>query len=244
MTINSLSNYKSSESNLTYPSFSTNNLDYKYGNEIKLLIIGDSTVGKTALLEHYETKEFKKSYITTIGIDFKIKKIIYKNIPRKITIWDTAGQERFRTITNAYYRGSHGILLTYDITNRTSFENMNRWMKELQAGTPEGIMIIIIGNKCDMSDERTVSEEEGQAFADKHGSLFFETSAKSGINVDKSFDKLIYGVFDKMEKEVVDHEKNNYFSKRENKSETVVLDQREIKRGCCGSSNTSTVSEK
>lgn len=231
-------------SNLTNSSSSSllSNFEFTYRNSIKILIIGDSTVGKTALLEHYDTKEFKKSYITTIGIDFKVKKIIYKNNPKKITIWDTAGQERFRTITTAYYRGSHGILLTYDITNRISFENMNRWMKDIKAGTSEGIIIIIVGNKSDLLNERQVSEEEGQAFADRHNCLFFETSAKSGKNVEKSFDKLIHSVFDKIEKEMSDHENVLRFSKG-NSSETIVLDQRRVRKGCCNSS-TSTIDAK
>jgi len=160
----------------------------KYDYLIKLLLIGDSGVGKSCLLLRYSDDSFTSSFITTIGIDFKIKSILIDESKVKLQIWDTAGQERFRTITTAYYRGAMGILLVYDVADETSFGNVRNWMRQIDQNAAENVNRILIGNKCDVdAAERKVSFEQGKALADEFGIKFFETSAKLNTNVDTAF---------------------------------------------------------
>lgn len=155
--------------------------------QIKLLMIGDSGVGKTCLLLRYANDSFSPTFITTIGIDFKIKNLELDGKRIKLQIWDTAGQERFRTITTSYFRGAQGILLVYDVTDRRSFESIRNWVGQIQQHADVHVNKILIGNKCDMTPQRVVTTEEGQSLANDFGIQFFETSAKSDINVEKSF---------------------------------------------------------
>ncbi|KAF2716368.1 ras-domain-containing protein [Polychaeton citri CBS 116435] len=154
---------------------------------IKLLLIGDSGVGKSCCLLRFSEDSFTPSFITTIGIDFKIRTIELDGKRVKLQIWDTAGQERFRTITTAYYRGAMGILLVYDVTDAKSFNNIRTWFSNVEQHATEGVNKILIGNKCDWEEKRVVSTEEGQALADELGIPFMEVSAKSNINVEKAF---------------------------------------------------------
>jgi Ras-related protein Rab-8A len=160
----------------------------KYDHLIKLLLIGDSGVGKSCLLLRYSDDSFTSSFITTIGIDFKIKSILIDDSKVKLQIWDTAGQERFRTITTAYYRGAMGILLVYDVSDEASYSNVRNWMRQIDQNAAEKVTRILIGNKCDVSaDERKVTPEMGQTLADEFGIKFYETSAKQNTNVDQAF---------------------------------------------------------
>ncbi|KAK9839170.1 hypothetical protein WJX74_010897 [Apatococcus lobatus] len=160
--------------------------DYDY--LIKLLLIGDSGVGKSCLLLRFSEDSFTSSFITTIGIDFKIKKILLDNKWIKLQIWDTAGQERFRTITSAYYRGAMGILLVYDVTDEASFNNIRNWMRNIEQHASDTVNKVLVGNKCDMDEsKRAVPTSKGQALADEFGIRFFETSAKNNSNVDEVF---------------------------------------------------------
>lgn len=155
---------------------------------IKLLLIGDSGVGKSCLLLRFSEDSFTTSYITTIGIDFKIRTVDLDGKRIKLQIWDTAGQERFRTITTAYYRGAMGILLVYDVTDENSFKNVKNWMNQIEAHAAENVNKILVGNKCDVDpSERAVTESEGRALATEYGIEFFETSAKSNLNVEAAF---------------------------------------------------------
>lgn len=154
---------------------------------IKLLLIGDSGVGKSCLLLRFSDDSFTTSFITTIGIDFKIKTIELDNKRIKLQIWDTAGQERFRTITTAYYRGAMGILLVYDVTDEQSFQNIRNWIRNIEQHAADNVDKILIGNKCDMVGEKVVETIRGQQLADEYSIKFFETSAKSNINVVESF---------------------------------------------------------
>jgi len=154
---------------------------------IKLLLIGDSGVGKSCCLLRFSEDSFTPSFITTIGIDFKIRTIELDGKRVKLQIWDTAGQERFRTITTAYYRGAMGILLVYDVTDERSFNNIRTWFSNVEQHATEGVNKILIGNKCDWEEKRAVSTEQGQALADELGIPFLEVSAKSNINVDTAF---------------------------------------------------------
>lgn len=155
--------------------------------QIKFLMIGDSGVGKTCLLIQYASKKFIKTFITTIGIDFKAKTIQVQGKTVKLQIWDTAGQERFRTITTSYVRGSEGILLVYDITDRNSFDSISSWMEQISQHADVNVNKILIGNKCDLEAQRAVSTEEGRQLAEKFGIPFAETSAQTNTNVEEVF---------------------------------------------------------
>lgn len=159
----------------------------QYDMQIKLLMIGDSGVGKTCLLLRYANDSFSPTFITTIGIDFKIKNVEIDGKRIKLQIWDTAGQERFRTITTSYFRGAQGILLVYDVTDRRSFESIRNWVSQIQQHADVHVNKILVGNKCDMLDEKVVSTEEGQKLAKEFGIDFWEASAKNDINVEQSF---------------------------------------------------------
>lgn len=154
---------------------------------IKLLLIGDSGVGKSCLLLRFSDDSFTTSFITTIGIDFKIKTIELDGKRIKLQIWDTAGQERFRTITTAYYRGAMGILLVYDVTDENSFQNIRNWIRNIEQHAADNVAKILVGNKCDMVGDKIVQTARGQVLADEHGIKFFETSAKSNIMVTEAF---------------------------------------------------------
>ena len=161
-------------------------MSHKYDYLFKLLIIGESGVGKTCLLLRFTDDSFTANHLTTIGIDFKIKIINLENKLIKLQIWDTAGQERFRTITKTYYKGAHGIILTYDVTDQNSFKNIRNWIKQIEANAQTNVRKVLVGNKCDKPD-RVVSEEEGKKLADDFGMHFFETSAKTNQNVSEVF---------------------------------------------------------
>ncbi|ORZ09920.1 ras family-domain-containing protein [Absidia repens] len=158
-----------------------------YDYLIKLLLIGDSGVGKSCLLLRFSDDSFTPSFITTIGIDFKIRTIELDGKRIKLQIWDTAGQERFRTITTAYYRGAMGILLVYDVTDERSFGNVRNWFSNIEQHANEGVNKILIGNKCDMEEKRVVTKEQGEALANELGIQFMETSAKANIGVEEAF---------------------------------------------------------
>jgi len=159
--------------------------------QIKLLMIGDSGVGKTCLLLRYANDSFSPTFITTIGIDFKIKNIQLDGKRIKLQIWDTAGQERFRTITTSYFRGAQGILLVYDVTDRNSFTSIRNWVAQIQMHADVNVNKILIGNKCDVpADQRAISFEEGQNLAKEYNIHFFETSAKQDLNVEAAFVKI------------------------------------------------------
>lgn len=153
----------------------------------KLLLIGDSGVGKTSILYRFSDDAYTPTFISTIGIDFKIKTIELKGKKIKLQIWDTAGQERFHTITTSYYRGAMGIMLVYDITNAKSFDNIQKWLRNIDEHANEDVEKMIVGNKCDMEDRRIIAKERGEAIAREHGIRFMETSACSNFNVEKAF---------------------------------------------------------
>jgi small GTP-binding protein len=158
----------------------------KYDHLFKLLIIGESGVGKTCLLLRFTDDSFTANHLTTIGIDFKIKIINLEEKQIKLQIWDTAGQERFRTITKTYYKGAHGIILTYDVTDDNSFKNIRNWVRQIEQNAQSNVCKVLVGNKSDRED-RKVSFEEGSKLAKEFNMQFFETSAKSNYNVNESF---------------------------------------------------------
>jgi len=155
-----------------------------------LLLIGDSGVGKSCLLLRFSDDQFTPSFITTIGIDFKIRTVELEGKRVKLQIWDTAGQERFRTITTAYYRGAMGILLVYDVTDAKSFDNIRNWVRNIEQHATESVNRMLVGNKCDFVDRKVVTEEQGQALANEFKMRFYEASAKENIHVEEAFFQL------------------------------------------------------
>eukprot|EP01129_Flabellula_baltica_P005503 TRINITY_DN19_c1_g1_i1.p1 TRINITY_DN19_c1_g1~~TRINITY_DN19_c1_g1_i1.p1 ORF type:complete len:202 (+),score=46.52 TRINITY_DN19_c1_g1_i1:48-653(+) len=156
----------------------------------KILVIGDSSVGKSSLLLRFADGDFNSNFLSTIGVDFKLKTIEVGNSPVKLQIWDTAGQERFRNITRSYYRGAHGIMLVYDVTNEESFANIDYWLKEVDKFASPNVHKILVGNKNDLVDERVVSEEDGRQLAASMDIKFLETSAKEATNVNEAFTQM------------------------------------------------------
>mmetsp|Transcript_62907 Transcript_62907/g.73195 ORF Transcript_62907/g.73195 Transcript_62907/m.73195 type:complete len:210 (+) Transcript_62907:39-668(+) len=161
------------------------NQDYDY--LFKLLLIGNSAVGKSSLLLRFSDNVYNDTFLPTIGVDFKIRTFDLNNKTVKLQIWDTAGQERFKTITSSYYKGAHGIILTYDITDKQSFRDIENWLSEVEKHANEKVNKLLVGNKCDLESQRQVSYEEGKKFADQLGIKFIETSAKNSVNVDAAF---------------------------------------------------------
>lgn len=157
---------------------------------MKLLLVGDSGVGKSCLLLRFVDDKFNTSFITTIGIDFKIRAIEHNGKKIKLQVWDTAGQERFRTITTAYYRGAMGIVVIYDVTDSRTFESVENWYNTVKEHANEDAQIFLVGNKCDDDANRQVSTEQGQELATKLDIPFLEASAKSCTNVDAIFYEL------------------------------------------------------
>lgn len=158
----------------------------EYDHLFKLLIIGDSGVGKSSLLIRFSDNTFSGSYITTIGVDFKIRTVVINGERVKLQIWDTAGQERFRTITNTYYRGTHGVIVVYDVTNGESFANVKRWLQEIESNC-DVVNKVLVGNKNDDPNRKVVITEDSDRFAKQMDIQLFETSAKDNLNVEEMF---------------------------------------------------------
>jgi len=170
------------------------NFDYMF----KLLIIGNSSVGKTSFLFRYADDSFTSAFVSTVGIDFKVKTVFRNDKRVKLQIWDTAGQERYRTITTAYYRGAMGFILMYDITNEESFNSVQDWSTQIKTYSWDNAQVTLAGNKCDMEDDRVVSAERGKQLAEQLSFEFFETSAKDNINVKQVFERLVDLICEKM----------------------------------------------
>lgn len=190
----------------------------------KILIIGNSSVGKSNILLRYTDNVFNDSFLPTIGVDFKIKNMTVNNQRVKLNIWDTAGQERFKTITSTYYKGSHGIVLVYDITDRESFNNINNWINEVKRNASGNVSMLLVGNKCDLEDERVVSTKEGQEYAKAVGMSYLETSAKADLNIRETFNVLAKHIHELLpESQKFDEKMINSASIRAKKK----------KKGCC-----------
>jgi small GTP-binding protein len=167
---------------------------------IKIVLIGDSGVGKTNLLSRFTRDQFNPESKSTIGVEFATKtmEIDGKNV--KAQIWDTAGQERYRAITSAYYRGAIGAMLLYDITASLSFSSLSRWLQELRENADPNIVILLVGNKSDLAENRAVATDEGVGFSKSESLLFIETSARDASNVQEAFTLLITEVVKKLDK--------------------------------------------
>ena len=195
-----------------------------YDEKIKLMVIGETRVGKTALIKKYTKNVFGGTYLTTVGIDFQEKIINVEEKSVKLQIWDTAGQERFRNIAKSYFHTSDGFLLVYDISCKDSFEKLNFWYEQIKLNAPENTKCVVAGNKCDLEEKRQVNKNEGENFAKTYNIDFYETSAKDGINVDEVFQTLANEI-------MKDIKKNG--SKNKRSSQVLKKNTKSKKKSCC-----------
>ena len=179
---------KSEEENKTNLNNNSSTFEYEY--LFKILLIGNSNVGKSSLFLRFVDEIWKENFVPTIGVDFKIKSIKIDNKIIKLQIWDTAGQERFRSILSSYYKGANGILLLYDITNVNSFKNLSNWLIDIEKNSSKDVKKILIGNKCDLNELRKIPINKGKEFADTYNMKFIETSAKNNVNINECFNIL------------------------------------------------------
>ena len=165
--------------------------------DIRITILGDSAVGKTALISRFLTQNFEEHYLTTIGKDKLEKKVVMKDGNEiKLIIWDTAGQERFHSIATSTIKGSHGIILTFDLTKRSSFNSLESWLNDIKENSNE-VPVVIFGNKCDLFENYEVENEEAKKFAKEHNLQYFETSAKQNVNVQEGFNSIAEIAYEK-----------------------------------------------
>ena len=190
----------------------------------KVLLLGDSSVGKTCFLLRYCDRTFQEAHLSTIGLDYRLKTMTLKNNKNiKLQIWDTAGQDRFRALTKNYYKGANGIILIYDISTTQTFENVKVWINQIKEEANANVIIYLVGNKIDLpKDKRTVTEEEGQKLADEYKFLFKEASAKEGTNVNEIFQELVEKIDAEAKPEMPNTEKKNQLYQAKDK-----------KRNCC-----------
>ena len=196
-----------------------------YDQKIKIMVIGESLVGKTALITRYTNNSFSGTYLTTVGIDFQTKLLNINDKTIKVELWDTAGQERFRNIAKNYFQSSDGFLIVYDITSKSSFEKLSFWNEQVNLNAPENTKYIIVGNKKDLEEKREVKIEEGENFAKENKVKFYETSAKDGSNVNEVFELLAKEIVADYEKLQVKNKRSSQILKKKN---TVAE-----KKSCC-----------
>eukprot|EP00250_Pteridium_aquilinum_P013665 c21492_g1_i1 orf=276-926(-) len=178
--------------------------DDEYDYLFKVVLIGDSGVGKSNLLSRFTRNEFSLESKSTIGVEFATRSINVDGKMIKAQIWDTAGQERYRAITSAYYRGAVGALLVYDITRHATFENVERWLRELKDHTDSNIVVMLVGNKSDLRHLRAVSTEDGQSFSERESLYFMETSALESTNVENAFKEVLTQIYRVVSKKALD----------------------------------------
>lgn len=170
-------------------------VDHEYDYVFKIVLIGDSGVGKSNILSRFTRNEFCLESKSTIGVEFATRTLQVEGKTVKAQIWDTAGQERYRAITSAYYRGAVGALLVYDITKRQTFNNVNRWLRELRDHADSNIVIMLAGNKSDLNHLRAISDNDARLLAEKEGLSFLETSALEALNVEKAFQTILLDIY-------------------------------------------------
>jgi len=210
--------------------------DEEYDYLFKVVLIGDSGVGKSNLLSRFTRNEFCLESKSTIGVEFATRTLQVEGRTVKAQIWDTAGQERYRAITSAYYRGALGALLVYDVTKPTTFENVSRWLKELRDHADSNIVIMLIGNKTDLKHLRAVATEDAQNYAEKEGLSFIETSALEATNVEKSFQTILGEIYRIISKKSLSSEEPAPANIKEGKTIVVGGSEATTKKPCCSSS--------
>ncbi|XP_068647253.1 ras-related protein RABA2a [Aristolochia californica] len=209
--------------------------DEEYDYLFKVVLIGDSGVGKSNLLSRFTRNEFCLESKSTIGVEFATRTVQVEGKIIKAQIWDTAGQERYRAITSAYYRGALGALIVYDVTKPTTFENVSRWLKELRDHADSNIVIMLIGNKTDLKHLRAVATEDAQSYAEKEGLSFIETSALEAINVEKAFQTILGEIYRIISKKSLSSEDPAPASIKEGKTIALAAAESNGKKPCCSS---------
>ena len=205
---------------------------------LKYVVIGDSGVGKSNILLRYINNTFSEEFKTTVGVEFGAKNIEVNNNIYRIQIWDTAGQENFRSIARAYYKNSVCACIVYDITNRTSFQSVQSWIDDCSKQTSKLVLLVLIGNKCDLKDMREVKYEEGEKFAKSHNMIFMETSAKTGENIISIFEKSVKQIDQNIIDKKYDLENEQNGIRIGMKKDSFVLTKKQTfgknkKNGCC-----------
>ena len=195
----------------------------------KIILVGDTSVGKTNIINKYIKNEFREDFYATIGVEFSHKKFIVENRKIKAQIWDTAGQERYKAITRAYYKGAKGAFIVYDITRKETFDDVDKWRNELISSCNQEITVMLIGNKCDLEDQREISKEQGEEKAKSFGFSFLETSALSGENLEKGFQMLIEEIYQKYKVEQSKSDEINLNSG----AEEIKIGKMTKKKKCC-----------
>eukprot|EP00347_Sterkiella_histriomuscorum_P017881 403347619 len=226
--------------------FSISELDYsisKASKRLNILILGDASVGKTSLVKLYNNETFELNRICTLGVDFYTRKVKseYSNQTYKVCLWDTAGQERFRSIAHTFYKSSKAIIVAFDVTSLLSFENVVVWLKGIYQQASEEVVIILVGNKVDLKDQRRITFEQGRALANKYKIRYFETSASLNYNVENMFDfiidKVVYQDQDKTSYSITHDQKSSFESEsyvltKSNFSESSILQKKNSKCKC------------
>ena len=202
----------------------------EYEMMAKVILIGDSSVGKTNIMSKYLKNQFNENSKATVGVEFGSKLFKIDNHTIKAQIWDTAGQEKYKAITGAYYKGSKGAFVVYDITRKETFESVDKWINDLKSSGDPKLIIIIIGNKCDLEEKREILKEQGEEKAKSFGCAFLETSALSGDNIDKGFEMMISEIFKKYGNDSNEDDELGGVEK----GEDIKLDKKENqKKSCC-----------
>lgn len=211
-------------------------VDHDYDYLFKIVLIGDSGVGKSNILSRFTRNEFCLESKSTIGVEFATRTLQVEGKTIKAQIWDTAGQERYRAITSAYYRGAVGALLVYDITKKQTFDNVQRWLRELRDHADSNIVVLMAGNKSDLNHLRAVQEDEGQALAEKEGLSFLETSALEAYNVEKAFQIILTEIYHIVSKKALAAQQAAATSGPPSQGTTINVSDSSsgfTKRGCC-----------
>ena len=206
--------------------------DDSYEMMVKVVLVGDSGVGKTNIMSKYLKNQFREESKATVGVEFGSKQFSVEGHQVKAQIWDTAGQERYKAITSAYYKGAKGAFIVYDMTRKNTFDSVNRWVSDITAAADKRITLILIGNKSDLEDQRQVSKEQGEEKAKELGLAFLETSACSGENLDKAFQMMINEVYKKCQEDIVGETEDNQVDQ----GKDITLDKakgKPEKKKCC-----------
>ena len=211
--------------------------DINYKLLFKIIIVGESCVGKSNIISRYLTGEFDPNLASTLGAELSNKYLKIKDISTKLQIWDTAGQERYHAIVSSYFKGAHGCFIVYDITKDQTFEKVEEWYQRVKENANRDVSFILVGNKCDLENDRTITKEKGEEKAKNLNCPFFETSALSEVNIKEIFNALVDNIYEKNGNELIEAENDderNLSALSEKAIEiTPNTKEKEEKKGCC-----------